>query len=58
MDPPVRERLPICAGEYVGREEIADGIREVCFGTLRLGRLDERLRRIQDEDGRLYRRDV
>jgi transposase InsO family protein len=45
----------VCAGEYVGLEEIADGIWSVYFGPLRLGRFHERLMRIEDEHGRLYR---
>ena len=46
----------VCVGEYVGLEEIADGIWNVYFGPLRLGRLNERHLRIEDEYGRLYRR--
>src|SRR6266545_2503297 len=46
----------VCVGEYVGLEEIADGIWNVYFGPLRLGRLHERRMRIEDEYGRLYRR--
>ena len=45
----------VCAGEYVGLEEIADGIWSVYFGPLRLGRFHERLMRIEDEYGSLYR---
>ena len=48
----------VCVGEYVGLEEIADGIWSVYFGALRLGRLSERHMRIEDEYGRLYRRHV
>jgi hypothetical protein len=48
----------VCIGEYVGLEEIADGIWNVYFGPLRLGRLRERHMRIEDEYGRLYRRHV
>lgn len=48
----------VCVGEYVGLEEIADGIWNVYFGALRLGRLNERHMRIEDEYGRLYRRHV
>jgi hypothetical protein len=44
---------------YVGLEEIDDGIWNVYFGPLKLGRLHERRMRIEDEYGRLYRhRDV
>ena len=46
----------VCVGEYVGLEEIADGLWNVYFGPLRLGRLHERHMRIEDEYGRLYRR--
>src|SRR5436190_1124598 len=48
----------VCIGEYVGLEEIDDGIWNVYFGPLRLGRLSERHMRIEDEYGRLYRRHV
>lgn len=46
----------VCIGEYVGLEEIADGIWNVYFGPLRLGRLNERHMRIEDAYGKLYRR--
>lgn len=32
----------VLAEEYVGLEEVADGVWPVCFGSLLLGRLDER----------------
>ncbi len=48
----------VCIGEYVGLEEIDDGIWNVYFGALRLGRLNERHMRIEDAYGRLYRRDM
>jgi putative transposase len=44
-----------CAGEYVGLEEVDDGVWDVYFGPLRLGRLLEREMRIEDAYGRLYR---
>ena|SRR6478735_497480 len=44
-----------CVGEYVGLEEVDDGIWNVYFGALRLGRLDERNMRIEDAYGRLFR---
>ena len=44
-----------CVGEYVGLEEIDDGIWNVYFGPLRLGRLLERQMRIEDAYGRLKR---
>lgn len=48
----------VCAGEYVGLEEIDDGIWNVYFGPLRLGRLHERHMRIEDVYGRLKRHNV
>lgn len=45
-----------CAGEYVGLEEIDDGVWNVYFGPLKLGRLIERHMRIEDEYGRLKRK--
>ena len=45
----------VCAGEYVGLEEIDNGIWNVFFGALRLGRLLEREMRIEDAYGRLKR---
>ena len=44
-----------CVGEYVGLEEIDDGIWNVYFGPLKLGRLLERHMRIEDAFGRLKR---
>jgi len=44
-----------CVGEFVGLEEIDDGIWNVYFGPLRLGRLLERHMRIEDAYGRLKR---
>ncbi len=44
-----------CIGEYVGLEEIDDGIWNVFFGPLRLGRLVERTMKIEDAYGRLHR---
>ena len=44
-----------CAREYVGLEEIEDGIWNVYFGPLKLGRLHERHMRIEDAYGRLAR---
>jgi putative transposase len=44
-----------CAGDYVGLEEIDDGVWNVYFGPLKLGRLLERHMRIEDAYGRLKR---
>jgi hypothetical protein len=45
-----------CAGEYVGLEEIDNGIWNVYFGPLKLGRLSEEQMRIEDAYGSLWRR--
>ena len=46
----------VCAGEYVGLEEIDNGIWNVYFGSLKLGRLLEDHMRIEDANGKLKRR--
>jgi putative transposase len=46
----------VCIGEYVGLEEIDDGVWNVYFGPLKLGRFLERHMRIEDAYGRLKRR--
>lgn len=48
----------VCAGEYVGLEEIDDGLWNVYFGPLKIGRLHEKHMRIEDEYGRLKRHKV
>jgi len=48
----------VCAEEYVGLEEIDDGIWNVYFSPLTLGRLHERYMRIEDAYGRLQRHKV
>jgi len=45
----------VCVGEYVGLEEIDDGVWNVYFGPLRLGRLLDRHMRIEDAYGLLKR---
>jgi len=45
----------VCAGAYVGLEELDDGIWTVYFGPLKLGRLLERHMNIEDAFGRLHR---
>jgi hypothetical protein len=45
----------VCIGEYLGLEEIDDGIWNVYFGPLKLGRLLERHMKIEDAYGRLLR---
>ena len=47
MEPAVDQRLHTCVGAYVGLEEIDDGVWNVWFGPLLLGRFDER-------DGKIY----
>ena len=44
------------AQEWVGLEEVGDGLWDVYFSHLRLGRLDERRMRIEDKLGRWSRR--
>jgi putative transposase len=48
----------VCSGEYIGFEEIDDGVWNVFFGPLKLGRFHERLMRIEDAYGRLIRVNV
>lgn len=48
----------VCIGDYVGLEEIDNGIWNVYYGMLKLGRFDERTTRIEDAFGRLKRRNV
>lgn len=45
-------------GQYVGLEEVGDGLWDVYFGPLKLGRMDERRRRIEDRKGKWIRRQV
>jgi hypothetical protein len=42
-------------GEYVGLEEVGDGLWDAYFCRVRLGRLDERRMRIEDKPGRWIR---
>jgi putative transposase len=46
------------AGEYVGLNEVGDGLWDVYFGPVLLGRMDERKLRIVDHRGRWIRRKV
>ena len=46
------------AGEYVGLEEVDDGLWDVYFGPIKLGRMDERILRIEDHKGRTLRKQV
>ena len=48
----------VCIGEYVGFEEIDNGIWNVYFGPLKLGRFDQRHMRIEDQYGRLKRKNL
>ena len=45
-----------CIGEYVGLEEIDDGVWNLYYGALRLGRFYERKMKIEDAYGRLNRK--
>ena len=44
------------AGEYVGLEEVDDGLWDVYFGPVKLGRMNERILRVEDHKGRIVRR--
>lgn len=44
--------------EYVGFDEVDDGLWEVFFGPVRLGRFNERNSKIEDDQGRKYRKNV
>ena len=46
------------AGEYVGLEEVDDGLWDEYFGPIKLGRMDERKLRIEDHKGRWVRKTV
>jgi hypothetical protein len=48
----------VLAHEWVGLEEVGDGLWDVYFSRLRLGRLDERRMRIEDAYGRWSRWDA
>jgi transposase InsO family protein len=48
----------VLGGEYVGFEEIDDGEWDLYFGRMKLGRFHERLRRVEDAQGRLARKRV
>jgi hypothetical protein len=43
------------SGEYVGLEEIDDGVWDVYYGSVWLGRFFEKLMKIEDEKGKLQR---
>ena len=45
-----------CSGEYVGLEEIDNGVWNVYFGHKKIGRLIEKYNRIEDAYGRLARK--
>ena len=46
----------VCSGDLVGLEEVEDGIWHVYYGILKIGKLDERHKRIEDLWGQLVRR--
>ena len=48
----------VCAGQYIGFEEIDDGAWNVYFGPMKIGRFNERLLRIEDDLGRLSRHNL
>lgn len=45
----------VLAGDYVGMEEIADGVWDMYYGPVWLGRFYEKLMKIEDERGKLQR---
>lgn len=44
--------------EYVGFEEVDNGLWEVFYGPVRLGRFHERISKFEDDRGRKYRKNV
>jgi transposase InsO family protein len=48
----------VLAEQYVGLEEVDDGIWDVYFGTVLLGQMDERTSRVEDALGRRMRKSV
>jgi hypothetical protein len=48
----------VLGGQYVGLDEVDDDEWDLYFGSLKLGRFHERLRRVEDTLGRLRRRRV
>ena len=46
----------VLVGEYIGFEEVDDGLWDVYFGPMRIGRFHERLLRIEDSMSKLKRR--
>lgn len=48
----------VLGDEYVGFEAVDDGLCEVFYGPVRLGRFHERISKIEDDRGRKYRRCV
>lgn len=48
----------VCVGEYIGLEEIDNGVWNVYFSSLKIGRFHEKYMRIEDELGRLKRQKV
>ena len=45
----------LLAGQYVGLEEVDDGIWDVYYSYVRLGQMDERTHRVEDALGRRMR---
>ena len=48
----------VLAEEYVGFDEVDNGLWEVFYGPVRLGRFNERNSKIEDDQGRKYRKNV
>ncbi len=52
------KRVPLShllEGQYIGLEEVGDGVWDVYFSNVRLGQMDERLLRVEDALGRRMR---
>jgi hypothetical protein len=42
-------------GEYIGLEEVGDGIWDIYYSHVRLGQMDERILKVEDALGRRMR---
>ena len=49
-----RSRI-LLEGQYIGLEEVGDGIWDVYYSDIRLGQMDERILKIEDALGRRKR---
>jgi hypothetical protein len=52
------KRVPLShllEGQYIGLEEVGDGVWDVYYSTVRLGQMDERILKVEDALGRRKR---